>query len=307
MCEPHLPRWFLRIAGSWLLPRVMWEPKELKLQYGEFFSSVASIDAMRVAPLLQVHGAVFSLIAAIPFPQFACAAQFVLAIVWMCVPVALLLRWELKLLRRPPSNPLVLLSNLVVFGVLIATLVFVEGPVGAQDAAASARDALGDVLTAVSILNTCITAVGTAAEMIARRSSDVVAETGKLEFIRGDREAEWDHNVLREPQQHFAQLQTDALELLIDGMLDGVEEVVTEASRDDKGRQKEIYNQKCAVVHKLDDCIERITNDPLFVAARNQRGNQRDLSQNNDRVLRFTLKLLVTRAARGGGSRPSRK
>ncbi|CUG85809.1 membrane-associated protein, putative [Bodo saltans] len=88
----------------------------------------------------------------------------------MCVPVVLVLRWRLRLLRRPPSNPLVLLNNVTVVGVLLATLVFVEGPASSQSAAASVRDVLGYVLTVVSVVNTVLTIVSVVAEGYAKRS-----------------------------------------------------------------------------------------------------------------------------------------
>jgi hypothetical protein len=175
LCEPHLPRWFLQLSGSWLLPRVMWEPKNLKLRYGAFFSSVASTDALWAHSLLQVHGAVFSLIAAIPFPEAACVVQFVLAIAWMCVPIALVLWWRLRLLRRPPSNLLSLLSSAIIIGVLLATAVYVEGPMSSREAAASARDALGVALTVVSVVKTVLNVVCMVAEGYAGRNYDATS------------------------------------------------------------------------------------------------------------------------------------
>ncbi|CUG17608.1 membrane-associated protein, putative [Bodo saltans] len=172
LCDPFLPRWFMKLAGSWLLPRVVWEPKDLKLQYGNFFSSVARSDAVWVHPVFQMHGAVFSLIAAIPFPSSACVVQFVLAIAWVCVPVGLLVKWKLSLLRRPPSNPLSCLSNVIIIGVLIATVIFVEGPTSAQSVAASARDALGIVLTIVSVAKMVLSIVSVIAEALAKRRYD---------------------------------------------------------------------------------------------------------------------------------------
>ncbi|CUG17426.1 transmembrane protein, putative, partial [Bodo saltans] len=172
LCDPFLPRWFMKIAGSWLLPRVVWEPKDLKLQYGNFFSSVARSDAVWFHPVFQMHGAVFSLIAAIPFPSSACVVQFVLAIAWVCVPVGLLVKWKLTLLRRPPSNPLSCLSNVIIIGVLIATVIFVEGPTSAQSVAASARDALGIVLTIVSVAKMVLSIVSVIAEALAKRRYD---------------------------------------------------------------------------------------------------------------------------------------
>jgi hypothetical protein len=191
LCEPHLPRWFLQLSGSWLLPQVMWEPKDLRLRYGAFFSSVASTDALWAHSLLQVHGAVFSLIAAIPFPDTACVAQFVLAIAWMCVPIALVLWWQLRLLRRPPSNLLSLLSSAIIVGVLLATAVYVEGPMSSREAAASARDALGVVLTVVSVVKTALSIVSLCAEVYATRSEGVLAGCDDHPYQLSSDQSQW--------------------------------------------------------------------------------------------------------------------
>jgi hypothetical protein len=170
LCVPHLPRWFLTLCGpSWLLPTVMWETKYHKLRWSSLFSSVASTDALWVQPLLQVHGAVFSLVAAIPFPRSVCAVQFVAAMFLMCLPMGLVIHWRLRLLRRTPSNVLSLLSNAIVFGVILCTWIYADGPVSSQSAAAEARDGLGWALTVVSVTKTVLAVISAAAEKIATR------------------------------------------------------------------------------------------------------------------------------------------
>jgi hypothetical protein len=171
LCVPHLPRWFLTLCGpSWLLPTVMWETKYHKLRWSSLFSSVASTDALWVQPLLQVHGAVFSLVAAIPFPRSVCAVQFVAAMLLMCLPMGLVIQWRLRLLRRTPSNVLSLLSNAIAVGVILCTWIYADGPVRSQSAAAEARDGLGWALTVVSVTKTVLAVISAAAEKIATRN-----------------------------------------------------------------------------------------------------------------------------------------
>ncbi|CUG85778.1 membrane-associated protein, putative [Bodo saltans] len=172
LCEPHLPWWFMRLFGPWLLPQVMWEPNELKLRYGDFFSSVASTDALWIHSLLQIHGALFSLIAAIPFPQSLCVAQFVLAIVWMCVPIGLMIWRKLQLLRRPPNNSLMLFGNVVVIAVLVVSAILAEGPTSSHDDAATSRDVLGFVLSVIGAMKTTSNLLSAFAEGYAKRRYD---------------------------------------------------------------------------------------------------------------------------------------
>ncbi|CUG90560.1 membrane-associated protein, putative [Bodo saltans] len=124
LSEPNLPRWFLERFGFWLLPRVSWETKLHKLRWSSFFSSVASTDALWVQPFLQLQGAIFSLVAAIPFPTRVCVVQFVIAMLLMCVPIAAIVYWKLQLLRRTPSNALTLITSLLSFGVLLCTCIY---------------------------------------------------------------------------------------------------------------------------------------------------------------------------------------
>ncbi|CUG85834.1 transmembrane protein, putative [Bodo saltans] len=329
LCEPHLPRWFMRLFGPWLLPRVMWEPNELKLRYGDFFSSIASTDALLVNPILQLHGAVFSLIAAIPFPQSACAAQFVqfvLAIVWMCVPVVMVLRWRLRLLRRPPTNPLALLNNVTVVGVLLATLVFVEGPATSQSAAASVRDVFGYVLSVVSVIKTVLTIVSIVAEGYAKRSHHASLHNEKVTAQRRDDALQSQTNVMdwlnRTPKEVLVEV--SAMPPPSKDLSSFVPVSSTETRSEPQATDTRVLQPPSLIVstavapspyyrtprrslntvaldaqseHLLQHSVHYTSQrpDPDEVLAR--QGHQRG-HENKERVRQFTLKLLITRAAR---------
>ncbi|CUG85783.1 transmembrane protein, putative [Bodo saltans] len=165
----------MRCFGPWLLPHRAWKPNELKLQYNDFFSSVASKDALWVHPFLQMHGAVFSLIAAIPFRESVCMAQFGLAIAWTCVPIALLVRWRLRLFRRPPLNALCFVSYLCVVAMLVASLV-------AQNSS-NTSEVISDVIVAQSVLSG-ILAVVSAAKVVITLTIAFAEHRAKIEFRR---------------------------------------------------------------------------------------------------------------------------
>ncbi|CUG85828.1 transmembrane protein, putative [Bodo saltans] len=287
---PFLPAEFLRYTKSWLLPLVTWKPTSVKYQYGDFYSSVASTDATWVHNLFQVHGAVFALIVAIPFPQSVCVAQFVLAIVWMCVPVGLVLWWQLQLLRRPPSNHLLLMSKSITIGVLIATLMYSEGPEALQGGALTARNILSWALTVVSALTTGVNFLGGVAEYIAKRNKSMTMKKGK---DRHDTNGNLD--LTKAMLVEDADSSSAAPEQLLFALNESDSDVSPLWTR------RQATSTDAAI---LDARIEHILKSPVFEELRRSRdtryggeGGGGELSSERWEQLRqLTLSLLVTRA-----------
>ncbi|CUG90557.1 membrane-associated protein, putative, partial [Bodo saltans] len=288
-CEPYLPPWFSRLFGHWLLSRCQWEPASVRLQFGSFYVSVASREAMWVQPALQFHAAVFSLIAAIPFPQSACIAQFVLAMAWMLVPVALVGHFKFNLLRRPFHNHLLALSALITIGVLGATAVFVDGSVAItqRDNAATARDVLSIVLSVVSAIKIILGTIGEIAEWYAKRrffriknehTSDGKMMLLGLELFGGDETPATPTSATTPP----AHLQTDQ----------GMSSVRVKKKKRKAGGPSSLDSSG----RSLDQQIDDVLNADVFTATRDARLLSADQWE---RLRGYTLELLVTRAARG--------
>jgi hypothetical protein len=282
-CEPYLPRWFMRLFASWLLPRVGWEPKHLERQYGNFFSSVASKDALWVHPLLQVHGAVFSLIAAVPFPPQSCLAQFLIAIGWMCVPIAVVLLWRLQLNRRPTSDPLILLSSLLTISVLIATAAFSLGPVSQQSVASSSRDLLSALLSAVNVLKVLLSFISAVAEWSAKRNWSRHQAQLAPQRSRTDnrsRSANLDVFSLRDLREEERMDDTQSIHLTLNS------------------RNSFEDNQLLLLslhVRSLDDKIEELLEADYFTSTRDKGLLS---AEQWERLKRYSLELLITRASR---------
>ncbi|CUG90559.1 transmembrane protein, putative [Bodo saltans] len=283
-CEPFLPRWFLQLAGSWLLPTVIWEPNELKMRYGDLYSSVAWRNAFWAQNVLQAHGAVFALIAAIPFSEYLCFLQFTFAMMWMCVPIGLVLMWKLRLLRRPPTNHLLVLSSLLSIGVLAATLVLMEA--GSSPAATTARDVFSILLSVVSLIKTLVTIVSAVAEWIAKRRAIEQCNKHKAEQL------------LKSLYTPTATTRSTALSLT-DNARDneGLHEMLL-VHDEQKGHERGHSNNNKV----LDALIARIVSGEALA----QDYGMLSVEQYG-RLRQYTLKLLVTRAARNrrGGARRS--
>ncbi|CUG90584.1 transmembrane protein, putative [Bodo saltans] len=163
-----LPPWFLRVFGI-ALPAAAWVPQEIKLQGSSFFSAMASREVLHLQPLLHVHGAIFSLVAGLPFPSSACPAQFAVLMVWALVPLVPQCAYQLRVLRRPPSNVLSVASSLLAVCIVACNAVFFEGPASLGDGARSALSVFGYMLTVVSGLKIIVSISGNIIEKYVRR------------------------------------------------------------------------------------------------------------------------------------------
>ncbi|CUG85813.1 membrane-associated protein, putative, partial [Bodo saltans] len=200
---------------------------------------------------------------------------------------------------RPPSNPLVLLNNVTVVGVLLATLVFVEGPTSSQSTAASVRDVFGYVLTVVSVVKTVLTIVSVVAEGFAKRSHQTSLHKVK-EQVNAERQSQT--NVLfwlseAAESQAFSEPQAaDRCDL----QLPSVAVSPSPYYRTTPRRSLNTAALDAQIDHLLQHSlyaplVQRSSTEHDPVALLHQHLQQQ---QQWDRAQQFTMKLLVTRAAR---------
>ncbi|CUG94005.1 membrane-associated protein, putative [Bodo saltans] len=161
--QEHLPPRVYRLIG-WTLPPVRWQPDVASQQGSAFFATISVKKLLWMQPVLQFHSTVFSVVAAAPFPSGVCAVQFTLLALLLVLPIALISWHRFAVLRRPPSNVLVVCSDAISIGVVVATAVAALGPASSADGATEALRVFSALLVTVTVVKVAVTLVSIIAE-----------------------------------------------------------------------------------------------------------------------------------------------